>query len=55
MVPPGTGIVHQVDIEYLASVVMERDGIACPDACMSTIPHTRDMVNGLGVLGFGAR
>ncbi|MBO0865740.1 MAG: aconitate hydratase, partial [Mycobacterium sp.] len=52
VVPPGTGIVHQVNIEYLASVVMERDGIAYPDTCVGTDSHTT-MVNGLGVLGWG--
>ena len=50
--PPGTGIVHQVNIEYLASVVMERDGVAYPDTCVGTDSHTT-MVNGLGVLGWG--
>ena len=52
MVPPGTGIVHQVNIEYLASVVMERDGVAYPDTCVGTDSHTT-MENGLGVLGWG--
>lgn len=52
VVPPGTGIVHQVNIEYLASVVMERDGIAYPDTCVGTDSHTT-MENGLGVLGWG--
>ena len=55
VVPPGTGIVHQVNIEYLASVVMERDGrnsAAYPDTCVGTDSHTT-MVNGLGVLGWG--
>jgi aconitate hydratase len=56
VVPPGTGIVHQVNIEYLASVVMERDGsgtiTAYPDTCVGTDSHTT-MVNGLGVLGWG--
>ncbi|WP_086085649.1 aconitate hydratase [Mycobacterium pseudoshottsii] len=50
--PPGTGIVHQVNIEYLASVVMDRDGVAYPDTCVGTDSHTT-MVNGLGVLGWG--
>jgi aconitate hydratase len=44
--------VHQVNIEYLASVVMERDGVAYPDTCVGTDSHTT-MVNGLGVLGWG--
>ncbi|MGE5695008.1 MAG: aconitate hydratase AcnA [Candidatus Sericytochromatia bacterium] len=52
VVPPGTGIVHQVNIEYLAPVVMERDGVAYPDTCVGTDSHTT-MVNGLGVLGWG--
>ncbi|WP_134428749.1 aconitate hydratase [Mycobacterium ulcerans] len=52
VVSPGTGIVHQVNIEYLASVVMDRDGVAYPDTCMGTDSHTT-MVNGLGVLGWG--
>src|SRR5690606_11108872 len=52
VVPPGTGIVHQVNIEYLASVVMDRDGVAYPDTCVGTDSHTT-MVNGLGVLGWG--
>ncbi|MGH3553685.1 MAG: aconitate hydratase, partial [Mycobacterium sp.] len=52
VVPPGTGIVHQVNIEYLARVVMERRGLAYPDTCVGTDSHTT-MVNGLGVLGWG--
>jgi len=52
VVPPGTGIVHQVNIEYLASVVMDRNGLAYPDTCVGTDSHTT-MVNGLGVLGWG--
>ncbi len=52
VVPPGTGIVHQVNIEYLARTVMVRDGIAYPDTCVGTDSHTT-MVNGLGVLGWG--
>jgi aconitate hydratase len=52
VVPPGTGIVHQVNIEYLASVVMTRDGVAYPDTCVGTDSHTT-MENGLGVLGWG--
>ncbi|BBX16749.1 aconitate hydratase A [Mycolicibacterium duvalii] len=52
VVPPGTGIVHQVNIEYLASVVMDRDGTAYPDTCVGTDSHTT-MENGLGVLGWG--
>jgi aconitate hydratase len=52
VVPPGTGIIHQVNIEYLARVVMERDGLSYPDTCVGTDSHTT-MVNGLGVLGWG--
>jgi aconitate hydratase len=52
VVPPGTGIVHQVNIEYLARVVFARDGIAYPDTLVGTDSHTT-MVNGLGVLGWG--
>ncbi|MEO6792192.1 MAG: aconitate hydratase AcnA [Mycobacterium sp.] len=52
VVPPGTGIVHQVNIEYLAHVVMNRNGLAYPDTCVGTDSHTT-MVNGLGVLGWG--
>ncbi len=52
VVPPGTGIVHQVNIEYLARVVMTRDGAAYPDTCLGTDSHTT-MQNGLGVLGWG--
>src|SRR5690606_34825311 len=52
VVPPGTGIVHQVNIEYLARVVMTRDGVAYPDTLVGTDSHTT-MVNGLGVLGWG--
>src|ERR1700742_1528184 len=52
VVPPGTGIVHQVNIEYLARVVMTRDGSAYPDTCVGTDSHTT-MQNGLGVLGWG--
>jgi aconitate hydratase len=52
VVPPGTGIVHQVNIEYLARVVMSRNGQAYPDTVVGTDSHTT-MVNGLGVLGWG--
>jgi aconitate hydratase len=52
VVPPGTGIVHQVNIEHLARVVMSRDGVAYPDTVVGTDSHTT-MVNGLGVLGWG--
>ncbi|HET7182888.1 MAG TPA: aconitate hydratase AcnA, partial [Candidatus Limnocylindrales bacterium] len=52
VVPPGTGIVHQVNLEYLASVVTDRDDIAFPDTVVGTDSHTT-MINGLGVLGWG--
>ena len=52
MVPPGTGIVHQVNLEYLARVVMTSGGAAYPDTCLGTDSHTT-MQNGLGVLGWG--
>ncbi|WP_433407433.1 aconitate hydratase [Saccharomonospora azurea] len=52
VVPPGTGIVHQVNIEHLARTVMARGGQAYPDTCVGTDSHTT-MVNGLGVLGWG--
>ncbi|MEU6250963.1 aconitate hydratase AcnA [Glycomyces sp. NPDC047010] len=52
VVPPGTGIVHQVNIEHLARVVMTRDGLAYPDTCVGTDSHTT-MENGIGVLGWG--
>jgi aconitate hydratase len=54
VVPPGTGIVHQVNIEHLARVVMVRgdERTAYPDTCVGTDSHTT-MVNGLGVLGWG--
>ncbi|WP_055481230.1 aconitate hydratase AcnA [Sphaerimonospora mesophila] len=52
VVPPGTGIVHQVNIEHLARVVMSRDGAAYPDTCVGTDSHTT-MQNGIGVLGWG--
>jgi aconitate hydratase len=52
VVPPGTGICHQVNLEYLARVVEDRDGLAFPDTLVGTDSHTT-MVNGLGVLGWG--
>ena len=51
-VPPNTGICHQVNLEFLARVVEERDGRAFPDTLVGTDSHTT-MVNGLGVLGWG--
>ena len=52
VVPPGTGIVHQVNIEHLARVVMQSNGQAYPDTCVGTDSHTT-MENGLGILGWG--
>ena len=56
VVPPGTGIVHQVNLEFLATVVADRDDevgrVAFPDTLVGTDSHTT-MVNGLGVLGYG--
>jgi aconitate hydratase len=52
VVPPNTGICHQVNLEYLARVVESRDGVAFPDTLVGTDSHTT-MVNGLGVLGWG--
>ena len=56
VVPPGTGIVHQVNLEYLASVVHRRDHgvgfVAYPDTCVGTDSHTT-MINGIGVVGWG--
>ena len=52
VVPPDTGIVHQVNLEYLARTVFEKDGVAYPDTCVGTDSHTT-MINGLGVLGWG--
>ncbi|HET6907702.1 MAG TPA: aconitate hydratase AcnA, partial [Mycobacteriales bacterium] len=52
VVPPDTGIVHQVNLEYLARVVFEADGVAYPDTLVGTDSHTT-MINGLSVLGWG--
>ncbi|MDX6596696.1 MAG: aconitate hydratase [Gaiellales bacterium] len=52
VVPPGMGIVHQVNLEHLGRVVAIRDGVAVPDTLVGTDSHTT-MINGLGVLGFG--
>eukprot|EP01117_Protostelium_nocturnum_P015125 TRINITY_DN582_c0_g1_i1.p1 TRINITY_DN582_c0_g1~~TRINITY_DN582_c0_g1_i1.p1 ORF type:complete len:893 (-),score=411.70 TRINITY_DN582_c0_g1_i1:145-2823(-) len=52
IVPPGAGIVHQVNLEYLARGVFERNGVLYPDSLVGTDSHT-PMVNGLGVLGWG--
>ena len=52
VVPPNTGICHQVNLEYLSTVVAVREGVAFPDTLVGTDSHT-PMVNGLGVLGWG--
>jgi aconitate hydratase len=52
VVPPDTGIVHQVNLEYLARVIFDDDGAAYPDTLVGTDSHTT-MINGLGVLGWG--
>ncbi|HYH27769.1 MAG TPA: aconitate hydratase AcnA, partial [Actinomycetota bacterium] len=52
VVPPNTGICHQVNLEYLSTVVREQDGVAFPDTLVGTDSHT-PMVNGLGVVGWG--
>jgi aconitate hydratase len=52
VVPPGIGIVHQVNLEYLASGVLERDGVWFPDSLVGTDSHTT-MINGLGIVGWG--
>ena len=52
VVPPGIGIVHQVNLEYLATGVLERDGVYYPDTLVGTDSHTT-MINGLGVVAWG--
>ena len=52
VVPPATGIVHQVNLEYLAKVVLTKDGVVYPDSLVGTDSHTT-MINGLGVVGWG--
>jgi aconitate hydratase len=52
VVPPGTGIVHQVNLEYLARGVYEKDGVVFPDTLVGTDSHTT-MINGIGVVGWG--
>ncbi|KAL2078886.1 hypothetical protein ACEWY4_024630 [Coilia grayii] len=52
IIPPGSGIVHQVNLEYLARVVFQRDGLYYPDSLVGTDSHTT-MIDGLGVLGWG--
>ena len=52
VVPPGIGIVHQVNLEYLARGVLEKDGVCYPDTLVGTDSHTT-MINGLGIVGWG--
>ncbi|TVP75298.1 MAG: aconitate hydratase, partial [Puniceicoccaceae bacterium] len=52
VVPPAIGIVHQVNLEYLAKVVFEKDGVLYPDTLVGTDSHTT-MINGLGIVGWG--
>lgn len=52
VVPPGMGICHQVNLEYLSKCVVERDGVAFPDSLVGTDSHT-PMVNGLGIVAYG--
>jgi aconitate hydratase len=52
VVPPGIGIVHQVNLEYLARGVLARDGVSYPDSLVGTDSHTT-MINGLGIVGWG--
>ena len=52
IVPPGSGIVHQVNLEYLARVVFNTDGYLYPDSLVGTDSHTT-MINGLGIVGWG--
>ncbi|HVR40245.1 MAG TPA: aconitate hydratase [Thermoanaerobaculia bacterium] len=52
VVPPGIGIVHQVNLEFLARGILERDGVYYPDSLVGTDSHTT-MINGLGIVGWG--
>ena len=52
IVPPGSGIVHQVNLEYLGRVVFNSDGMLHPDSVVGTDSHTT-MINGLGIIGWG--
>ena len=52
VIPPGVGICHQVNLEYLAKVVQEKEGLYYPDTLVGTDSHTT-MINGLGILGWG--
>ena len=52
IVPPGSGIVHQVNLEYLGRVVFDSDNVLYPDSLVGTDSHTT-MINGLGIVGWG--
>ena len=52
IIPPGSGIVHQVNLEYLGRVVFNMDGVLYPDSVVGTDSHTT-MINGLGIVGWG--
>ena len=52
IVPPGSGIVHQVNLEYLGRVVFNMDNFVYPDSIVGTDSHTT-MINGLGIVGWG--
>jgi aconitate hydratase len=52
IVPPGSGIVHQVNLEHLARVVFNEDNLLFPDSIVGTDSHTT-MINGLGIVGWG--
>jgi len=52
IIPPGSGIVHQVNMEYLARTVFDTDGVLYPDSLVGTDSHTT-MINGLGIIGWG--
>lgn len=52
IIPPGSGIIHQVNLEYLARVVFDQDGYYYPDSLVGTDSHTT-MIDGLGILGWG--
>src|SRR5690606_23850451 len=52
VIPPGTGICHQINLEHLASGVIEKNGVLFPDTLVGTDSHTT-MINGIGVLGWG--
>ena len=52
IIPPGSGIVHQVNLEYLGRVVFNMDNVLYPDSVVGTDSHTT-MINGLGIVGWG--